>query len=882
MMVKQSRTSRKKQMKKKKMSLWKKFLLFLLIVISGIFVGGFATFAYFIATAPKIDFDQLEVPYASQFYDKDGEMFADMGTENRIQIKYEDLPEVLIDAVIATEDARFFQHRGIDLRRIGAAIIANIKHGFGSEGASTITQQVVENMFLSPEKSIKLKVQEQWLAIQLERELTKEQILEIYLNKIFYGNNAYGVGKAAEVYFGIDDLHDLNLVQAAMLAGLPQRPSAYNPFENPDLMQKRTATVLDLMVRHGKITKAEAEEAKKVDITTVLTDKKPKALPYEAFRQQVIKELEEKLPDVDIFSAGLEIHTTLDQNAQKYVEFLLTDSPENPIPYPDEDLQAGVAVVDTKTGQIRAIGGSRNRENVMGDNYAIKLDRQPGSTIKPLLAYGPAIEYEKWSTYHQINDDKPYETGSGHQIRNWNRRYQGWISARVALRESLNVPAVKTFMEIGPDRAKKFAENLGIKFADKTLAPQDAIGGTRTTTTPLQLAGAFSAFGNEGVYTEPYSVTKVVFPDGSEIDLRPKSEAVMSDYTAYMITDMLKDVVRSGTGRNANIPHLPVAGKTGTTNVEGKSGANNSWFVGYTTNYTIGIWTGYSKEHNRIIPNTQIPHAIFTRTMTELSQGIETPDFRKPDSVVEVSIVKGSNPPALASEHTPKDRVVKELFVRGTEPTKVSKEFDTLEPVKNLTATYQEATNSIDISWDYDQLENIQFELAYKVNNGNFQELTKTSELRASLSNVEPGATYTIQVVAVSTEAELKSEPKSVSVTVEQEEENVPPVTSLQAVYNEAANTISVNWSYDGPPAQFEINVNGEIKTIQATSLEITNITPGQSYTISVTPVADGKRGETRSTTVNVEAPPVEEPIEEEENPEEPANAEQQPTQPSS
>lgn len=863
MMVKQSRTSRKKQIKKQKKPIWKKILLFFVIVIGLIVAGGMGTFAYFIATAPKIDVDQLDVPYSSQFLDKDGEIFADMGTENRIMIKYDDLPDVLIDAVIATEDARFFEHRGIDLRRIGAAVIANIKHGFGSEGASTITQQVVENMFLSPEKSIKLKVQEQWLAIQLERELSKEQILEMYLNKIFYGSNAYGVGKAAEVYFGIDDLHDLSLVQAAMLAGLPQRPSAYNPFENPELMQKRVDTVLNLMVRHGKITAQEAEEAKQIDVASVLTDKKPAALPYEAFRQQAIKELEEKLPDIDIFSAGLEIHTTLDQSAQKYVEFLLTDSDENPIPYPDEDLQAGVAVVDTKTGQIRAIGGSRNRENVMGDNYAIKLDRQPGSTIKPILSYGPAIEYEKWSTYHQINDDKPYELGSGHQIRNWNRKYQGWLSARTALKDSLNVPAVKTFMEIGPDRAKQFAENLGIEFADKNLSPNDAIGGTRTTTTPLQLAGAFSAFGNEGVYTDPYSVSKVVFPDGSEIDLRPKSEAVMADYTAYMVTDMLKDVVRNGTGRNANIPNLPVAGKTGTTNVEGKSGANNSWFVGYTTNYTIGIWTGYSKDHNRIISNTQIPHAIFTRTMSELSKDIETADFVKPDSVVEVAVEKGTNPPALPSDYTPKENIVKELFVRGTEPTKVSEKFDKLEPVANLAATYNEAANVIDISWEYPETENIEFEVSYKVNNSDFKKLTVTTDRSASISNIEAGATYQIQVIVINTENEMKSEPKSVSVTIEQEEEPVGAITNLRANYNEARGSINASWSYRGPEAQFEVNVNGEKTTIQATSLEITNVVPGQTYSISVTPIVGTIRGESSTTTVTIENTAIEEPIEE-------------------
>src|SRR5699024_681218 len=315
--------------------------------------------------------------------------------------------------------------------------------------------------------------------------------------------------------------------------------------------------------------------------------------------------------------------------------------------------------------------------------------------------YGPAIEYEQWSTYEQINDDKPYATGSGHEIRNWNRQYQGWMSARTALKHSYNVPAVKTFMEIGPDRAKTFAENLGIEFADEHLGPQDAIGGTATTVTPLQLAGAFSAFGNEGIYTEPYAVTKVVFPDGSTVDLKPNSEAVMADYTAYMITDMLKDVVKSGTGTNANIPNLHVAGKTGTTNVKDKSGANNSWFAGYTTNYSIGIWTGYSNEHNRIIPNTQIPHALFTNTMTEISKDIETPDFTKPSSVVEVAVESGSNPPALASEYTPSDKIVTELFVKGTEPSSVSTKFDKLDPVSNLAANYDESSNRINMNGDY-------------------------------------------------------------------------------------------------------------------------------------------------------------------------------------
>lgn len=848
-----SRTARRKQKKTMKKPLWKKVLITLIIIFIAMGVTGVGVFAYFIGTAPKLDVEKLDVPYSSQFYNKDGEPFADKGAENRIKIQYDDLPDVLIDAVIATEDARFFEHKGIDLRRIGGAIKANIQHGFGSEGASTITQQVVENMFLTPEKSIKLKVQEQWLALQLEREFSKEQILEMYLNKIFYGSNAYGVGKAAEVYFGKEDLHDLTLLEAAMLAGLPQRPTAYNPFENPDLMQERVDTVLKLMVRHGKITQEEADEARQIEVASVLTDKKPKTLPYDAFIQQVEKELDQKLEGVDINSAGLKIYTTLDNSIQDHVEFLLTDSEENPIPYPDEDFQASMSVVDTKTGAIRAIGGGRNYE-ARGYNYAVDLKRQPGSVIKPILAYGPAIEYEKWSTYHQINDDKPFETG-GDPIRNWNRQYQGWMSARYALAQSLNVPAVKTFTEIGSERTKEFAEGLGLEFASEVLDPRDAIGGTESTMTPIQLAGAYSAFGNEGIYTEPHAVTKVEFPDGSVVDLKPDSEAVMADYTAYMITDMLKSVLSSGTGTNANIPGLPIAGKTGTTD-----GPNNSWFGGYSTNYSIGVWTGY-EDNNRNIEGsaTQIPHALFKSTMTEISKDIETPDFVKPDSVVEVAVEKGSNPPALPSDHTPQENIVTELFVKGTEPTSVSEKFDELDPVSNLSANYNEGNQAIEVSWDYENKEDtISFEVAYKVDDGDFRELTTTGDLAVNIAEIEPGATYTIQVTAVDTENDMRSEPKSATVNLaneedEDEEETIPPVEGLQASYNEGNSSINIQWQYSDD-AQFEVDINGEKQTVQSRNVQINEITPGNTYNITVTPIVNGNRGEPSSTSITVDA----------------------------
>lgn len=878
---------RQKQAKPKQKSIAKRVFLIIGIIFLAMFIAGSSLFIYYISTAPELDPEKLSDPFSSQIYDKDGELFAELGNVKRTKVEFDDLPPVLIDAVTATEDARFFDHFGIDLRRIGGAIIANIKRGFGAEGASTITQQVVENAFLTPEKSLKIKVQEQWLALKLEREYSKEQIMEMYLNKIFYGNGAYGVAKAAEVYFGKKDLHDLTLVEAAILAGLPQRPSAYNPFENPDLMAKRVDTVLDLMVHHGKISEEEAEEARQVDIASLLTDEKPATAPHDAFLRKVREEVEEKLGGADIYTDGLKIYTTMDRDAQEYVEFLLTDSEDNPIDYgDDEELQAGLVVLDTKTGAIQAIGGSRNRENIDGYNYAIQGGRQAGSTAKPIVAFGPAIEYNKISTYHQLEDDQPYQIpGTDHQVRNWDRQYRGWVSARMALARSLNVPTIKAFLEVDNELVKEFGEKLGIEFAQDYVPVTEAIGGAETNVTPLQLAGAYRAFGNGGIYNEPYAVTKVEFPDGKVVELKPTPEPVMADYTAYMVTDMLKSVLTESyaTGGRANIPGLPVAGKTGTTNLPNDQGVNNAWFAGYTTNYTIAVWTGY-KEHNKAMSITTVSQQLFKHTMIELSKDIETPDFEMPDSVVEVEVEVGSNPPKLPSKYTPSDKIVRELFVKGYEPKETSDVYDQLDPVDQLAATYDEETNTIHVSWEYESDHDVSFEVSAKINDGQMQKLADVTELSLDITEVEPGAEYEIQVVVISNEGLGSSDPRTTTIIIpeleeeeeeepEEEEQNIPPVSDLSAVYNEESQIIDVNWQYNGPPAVFKVIVNyRQEHTVQSQGIVIEGALPGETYTITVVPIGtnganEGVEGEARSTTIEIPAEANdEEPVDEQPN----------------
>ncbi|MCP8616664.1 transglycosylase domain-containing protein [Salirhabdus salicampi] len=770
------RRKRKKVEKNKKLPNlnWKKVLLIFSIISALLFTGVTGLFLYYVQGAPSLKGANISDPLSAKIYDRNGEIIADLGAEKRTKIEYSDIPKILEDAVIATEDARFYDHIGIDFRRIGGAVLANITDGFGAQGASTITQQVVKNAFLNRKKTIERKVQEQWLAIKLEQKYSKHEILTMYLNKIYYGNSAYGVAKAAEIYFGKQDLDDLTLAEAALLAGLPQLPSAYDPFDYPERAEKRKDIVLDLMVHHEKITQEEADEAKEINVEDLLVEDYKTSVPYEDFIERVIYEVQERLgEEVNIYTDGLEIHTTIDPNAQQYVETLLSGE-ESPIEYPDDKLQTGVTVLNTQTGEILAIGGNRENNKGIGGNFNYAFNqsgRQPGSTMKPILDYGPAIEHLKYSTYQQIKDEK-HEYTNGTPIRNWNDEYQGWNTARYHLKESLNIPALKTFQDVGAELAGQFMEGLGIPIPDKGLHESDSIGGGNVHVTPLEMAGAYAAFGNEGLYHKPYAVTKVVV-GGETIDFKPEPTVAMSDYTAYMMTDMLKSVVTSGTGTAANVPGIPVAGKTGTTNYEDKT--PDAWFTGYSTNFTISVWTGYD-EYPSDIPykGQQIPKAMFKHIMTHLSNGVETTDFVKPDSVVRVGVEKGSNPAKLPSDYTPENEIVYELFVKGHEPTEVSEQYDRVDPVYDVEVEYDDNKEVIDVKWKHDsQDDNISFDIQAGEKGQDSSVNATTDKKQATIRNVEQGRTYVISLIAFDKHNEnRRSEAYTVEVEIPEKDEN--------------------------------------------------------------------------------------------------------------
>jgi penicillin-binding protein 1A len=768
-----------KKSKPKSKGLFKRiFLILITLGIVGMIVGG-ATFAYFISDAPKLDEKLLKDPVPSKVYADDGKTVIDeLGPDMRDYVAYDDVPQLVVNAFLATEDVRFFEHHGIDVRRLGGAVLANVTNGFGSQGASTITQQVVKRSYLTADKTIKRKVQEMWLSFQLEQKYTKQEIFEMYVNKIFFANRANGIATAAKVYYG-KELKDLKLNEAAMLVGLPQSPNRYDPFKYPDRAEKRRNVVLHLMNKHGFISKQQMEQAQSVPIkqglkktNTARTD----STPYDTFIDEVIKEVA-KMGDYNVFTDGLEIYTTVDADAQKYVHKMLTTN--DIVNFPSKKLQTGITLLDTKTGEIKAIGGSRNKEFNGGFNYATDTKRSPGSTIKPILDYGPAVEYLKWSTYHQIVDE-PFKYENGQTLNNAAKTHYGKITIREALGRSLNIPAVKTFNEVGTDRSRQFAENLGIPLNNKPLFESAAIGAGLNVSS-LDMAGAYSAFGNGGIYNKPHSVRKVVLRDkNTTIKNKIESKSVMKESTAFIITDLLKSVLKNsyGTGVAANISGMPVAGKTGTTNYTEEEkqkynvepgGALDAWFAGYTTNYTIGVWTGYEKKNDFLGKSSQaIPKQVFKNLMQHVSQGKQPKDFKKPSSVSKVRVVKGSDPAMVASDFTPASMVSEEYFVKGTEPTQVTKQYSKIDSPTISNASYDPATNEILLAWDYPQSVNDEEKPDFEVKvslNGSPETVLKVSpdhELR--IPNPQPGTKYVFTVTALA--KDQRSDPATASVDI--------------------------------------------------------------------------------------------------------------------
>ncbi|MHA6259668.1 transglycosylase domain-containing protein [Sporosarcina sp. CAU 1771] len=773
---KQASQQKAKKPKNTKRIIKRIFLILIAIGFAGLLAGG-GLFAYYASSAPKLDEKLLRDPLSSEILDRNKDVILTTGIEKREFVPFNEIPSLMEDAILATEDVRFYSHNGMDFYRLGGAVLANFRSGFGSQGASTLTQQVIKNSFLKNEKTLKRKAQEAWLAFQLERNYEKDEIFEMYFNKILMSGNTYGFGTAADYFYG-KKLAELELHEVAMLAGLPQSPNGHNPYNNPERAEKRRNIVLSLMNQHKKITKDEMIAAQAIPVTSTLVPQDSRKASteskYAAFIDLVMNELEAAGLS-DVLSEGVQIQTTLDPDAQLKVERIIN----NPEYYSNENLQAGLTVLDTKTGGIVAVGGGRNYAD-RSWNFASRELRQIGSTMKPIMDYGPAIEYLNWSTGQTVVDEEYNYKGTSIPVRNVDRKHRGSITMREALYDSRNVPAVKTYEEVGRSKAVDFASKLGLPSSNDY--PSNALGGGDSYST-TNLAGAYAAFGNNGVYTEPHSITKIVFRDGkTEKNLAPESVVAMKDSTAYMVTDMLRDVFTKGTGKIANISGLDIAGKTGTTSYssdEGIDGVPDVWFAGYSTNYTIAVWTGYQERKTPMTENEKekyVPRYLFRDVMTAISEGKETSSFKQPASVEQATIEYKSNPLVLASSTTPDNMKRTELFVRGTVPVEVAEVVITeINAPTNLSADYDMESETITLNWvheapDPDLIEgDVEFSINVSADGSAPQEMTTTKETTVTFTGVEQGKTYTFNVVAKMNE--LVSEPASITLFIEMPEE---------------------------------------------------------------------------------------------------------------
>ena len=626
---------------------------FVICVIAG---GGL--FAYYVSSVPKLTENKLQSTNSSRIYDGNGSLIADLGSEKRESASTDEIPIILVNAITSIEDKRFFTHRGIDVYRIMGAAINNLRHN-STQGGSTLDQQLIKLAYFSTntsDQTLKRKSQEIWLSLQMERQYTKQEILTFYVNKVYMGNGYYGMKTAAKSYFG-KELGDLSVAQAALLAGIPQAPTQYNPYANPDAAKERRNTVLNEMYEDKNISKEEYEQAKATDVSDGLLPLTNKA-SYEPYLDNYIKQVIEQVSteaNADIYSAGLDVYTNLDPDIQKYIWNVYNSN--DYIAYPDDKFQVASTIIDVTNGRVVAQLGSRHQdENIaLGTNQAVQTDRDWGSTMKPITDYAPAIEKRVYTNTGTTVYDTPYNfPGTSTPVYNWDRKYYGSISLTYAIQKSRNVPAVKALQATGLDYAQSFLKDLGIEYPEMFYS--NAISSSTTSSDPKygasseKMAAAYAAFANGGTYYKPSYIKSIKFEDGSTKSYDSKGVEAMSPQTAYMMNSMLKQVLTGGTATEAYVPGTINAGKTGTSSysddeyyqVQKESGVYadlivpDETFVGYNTKYAMAIWTGYENRKTPLYgSDLNIAKQIYGLTSRYLNQmyGAGSKDFDMPSGV---------------------------------------------------------------------------------------------------------------------------------------------------------------------------------------------------------------------------------------------------------
>lgn len=722
---------------KRKVSKKKKMILNILIICVIAFASLMAVFfAYIIVKAPKFDPNNLKFTQMSELYDTDGNIITKMGNENRTEISYDDLPEVLIDAIIATEDSKFFQHNGFDLARFMKASMYQLV-GKNGGGASTLTMQIAKNNYTSTEskgfEGITRKFTDIYLSIfKIERKYTKKEILEFYVNDSYLGNGAYGVEQASLNYFG-KSVSELNLAEASFIAGLFQSPTYYNPYNYPERAEGRRKTVLYLMQRHGYITEEEKEIAENSPITSYIkkTQTSGTYSEYQGYIDTVVEELENEY-DLNPYTTPLKIYTAMNRSKQDFVNKVMNGEAWK---WENENAQAGVVMTDSSSGEVLAVGAGRNKNSERSYNYATMTNRQIGSTAKPIFDYGPAVEYLGWGTVNYI-DDTQTTYSDGTKISNSDGGYKGRLPLYQALGLSRNVTALKTFQQVskeaGNDKILKFANSLGITpEVDKNGKIHEAhsigsfTGSTKkgeSRNSPMTMAGAYQAFSNGGYYIKPHTIKKFVYKDTDEVvETKSAKTRVMNDSTAYIINYSLNWSATEGLAKSAaGISGVQTAAKTGTSNFDeatrkryhlSSKAVNDLWVCGYTPKQTITFWYGYdsiTKGHSTT--SSWSTRDKFYRNLADNLFDKDGSSFGRPSSIEEISVVRNSIPLKKALYGG-----VVGYFRKGTGPDETGTEqVEQLPSVSGVTSSI--SGNTVHLKWNgisAEDMVNLNFDDSY-------------------------------------------------------------------------------------------------------------------------------------------------------------------------
>ena len=625
-------------------------LFFLLLILGGL------VFGYYASKAPTLSEKDLVATTSSKIYDNQNNLIADLGAEKRINVKTNEIPTDLVNAIVAIEDHRFFNHRGVDFIRIGGAFFSNLRGG--RQGGSTLTQQLIKLTYFSTSSSdqtLSRKIQEAWLATQLEQKATKQEILTYYINKVYMSNGNYGMQTAARSYYA-KDLKDLSLPQVALLAGMPQAPNQYDPYTNPEAALHRRNLVLKEMLDMKSITNEQYESAVNTPVTDglqSLTGSSNYPAYMDNYLKEVIQQVEEET-GYNVLTTGMDVYTNVDTAAQKRLWDIYNS--DEYVNYPDNELQVASTIIDVTNGKVIAQLGSRHQSSNVsfGTNQAVETNRDWGSTMKPISDYAPAIEHEEYSSTGVTIPDTPYNfPGTNTQFYNWDRQYYGNISMVYALQQSRNVPAVRALEKVGLKKAQKFLSSIGIDYPEmvyaNAISSNTSDSSNKYGASSEKMAAAYATFANGGTYYKPQYVNRVVFSDGTTKNFDTSGTRVMKEATAYMMTDMLKSVITAGLGYNANISGLYHAGKTGTSNYADNELKKltkdynyssivtpDESFVGYTTQYSMAVWTGYT---NRLTPvlddGIKVATDVYKQMMLYLYEqnGSGSTDWTQPSGV---------------------------------------------------------------------------------------------------------------------------------------------------------------------------------------------------------------------------------------------------------